>query len=48
MRIGLAKQGDGVVADLSISTLVASVIGFVLSYVFKYGVLLQQLSDDTV
>ncbi len=48
MRIGLAKQGDGVVADLSISTLVASVIGFVLSYVFKYGALLQQLSDDTV
>ena len=48
MRIGLAKQGDGVVADLSISTLVASVVGFVLSYVFKYGALLQQLSDDTV
>lgn len=48
MRIGLAKQGDGVVADLSISTLVASVIGFILSYVFKYGALLQQLSDDTV
>jgi hypothetical protein len=37
-----------VVADLSISTLVASVIGFILSYVFKYGALLQQLSDDTV
>ena len=48
MRIGLAKQGDGVVADLSISTLVASAIGFVLSYVFKYGALLQRLSDDTV
>ena len=48
MRIGLAKQGDGVVADLSISTLVASVICFILSYVFKYGALLQQLSDDTV
>lgn len=48
MRIGLAKQGGGVVADLSISTLVASVIGFILSYVFKYGALLQQLSDDTV
>lgn len=48
MRIGLAKQGDGVVADLSVSTLVASVVGFVLSYVFKYGALLQQLSDDTV
>ena len=48
MRIGLAKQGDGVVANLSVSTLVASVIGFVLSYVFKYGALLQQLSDDTV
>ena len=48
MRIGLAKQEDGVVADLSISTLLASVIGFVLSYVFKYGALLQRLSDDTV
>ena len=48
MRIGLAKQGDGAVADLSISTLVASAIGFVLSYVFKYGALLQRLSDDTV
>ena len=48
MRIGLAKQGDGGVADLSISTLVASAIGFVLSYVFKYGALLQRLSDDTV
>lgn len=48
MRIGLAKQEDGVVADLSISTLLASVIGFVLSYVFKYGALLQRLSGDTV
>ena len=48
MKIGLAKQEDGVVANVSISTLIASLIGFVLSYVFKYGALLQQLSDDTV
>lgn len=48
MRIGLARQEGGVVANLSVSTLIASVIGFVLSYVFKYGALLQQLSDDTV
>lgn len=48
VKIGLSKQGDGVVANLSISTLVASMVGFVLSYVFKYGALLQQLSDDTV
>ena len=48
MRIGLARQDGGVVADISVSTLIASLIGFVLSYVFKYGALLQQLSDDTV
>lgn len=48
MRIGLAKQEGGVVANVSVSTLIASIIGFVLSYVFKYGALLQQLSDDTV
>ena len=48
VRIGIAKQGDGVIANLSVSTLVASMIGFVLSYVFKYGALLQQLSDDTI
>ncbi len=48
MKIGLARQEDGVLANLSISTLIASMIGFVLSYVFKYGALLQRLSDDTV
>lgn len=48
MRIGLARQEGGVVANFSVSTLIASIIGFVLSYVFKYGALLQRLSDDTI
>ena len=48
MTIGVSKQGEGIIADLKISTLVAASIGFGLSYVFKYGALLQQLSDDTV
>ena len=46
MRIGLRSM-DGVVADLSISNLVLRAIGFVLSYVFEYGALLQRF-DDTV
>lgn len=48
MSVGISGKEDGVVASLNVSALIAAAIGFGLSYVFKYGALLQQLTDDTI
>ena len=54
IAVSSAQQGfanmtlNGEVATINLFPLVAAAVVFAFFFVFKYGVLLQELSDDTI
>ncbi|MEG0461876.1 hypothetical protein [Gordonibacter sp.] len=48
LNTGFVSTNDNMIFPLNISPLIASAVVFAFSFVFQYGVLLQEFSDDTV